>query len=111
VVRPPGPRASPRRAAGAVGGDLQAGADLAVLRGLFEDAYPQSLAGQGKAVPSRPIPPPTTGTSGCPAGVGSQGAGLLSAVMEQGAHAFFAAMREAHRNPPTEGSPRDLLRW
>ncbi|MGW7407402.1 TetR/AcrR family transcriptional regulator [Streptomyces sp. NPDC054833] len=43
--------------------------------------------------------------------MGSQGAGLLSAVMEQGAHAFFAAMREAHRNPPTEGSPRDLLRW
>ncbi|RVU29098.1 TetR/AcrR family transcriptional regulator [Streptomyces antnestii] len=38
-------------------------------------------------------------------------AGLLAAVMEQGAHAFFAAMREAHRNPPAEGSPRDLLRW
>ncbi|MER6408135.1 TetR/AcrR family transcriptional regulator [Streptomyces viridosporus] len=38
-------------------------------------------------------------------------AGLLAAVMEQGAHAFFAAMREAHRNPPTEGGPRDLLRW
>ncbi|MCL7365997.1 TetR/AcrR family transcriptional regulator [Streptomyces ardesiacus] len=38
-------------------------------------------------------------------------AGLLSAVMEQGAHSFFAAMRDAHRDPPTEGSPRELLRW
>ncbi|MEU8617734.1 helix-turn-helix domain-containing protein [Streptomyces sp. NPDC048623] len=38
-------------------------------------------------------------------------AGLLSAVMEQGAHAFFAAMREAHRNPPADGTPRERLRW
>ncbi|MFF5284854.1 TetR/AcrR family transcriptional regulator [Streptomyces sp. NPDC013171] len=32
-------------------------------------------------------------------------AGLLSAVMEQGAHAFFDAMREAHRNPPRAAPP------
>ncbi|WP_370416954.1 TetR/AcrR family transcriptional regulator [Streptomyces fradiae] len=38
-------------------------------------------------------------------------AGLLSAVMEQGAHAFFAAMRETHRNPPEDGTPHERLRW
>ncbi|WP_406425577.1 TetR/AcrR family transcriptional regulator [Streptomyces sp. NBC_01589] len=32
-------------------------------------------------------------------------AGLLSAVMEQGAYGFFDAMREAHRNPPEGGPP------
>ncbi|MFF5711528.1 TetR/AcrR family transcriptional regulator [Streptomyces sp. NPDC012756] len=38
-------------------------------------------------------------------------AGLLSAVMEQGAHAFFDAMREAHRNPPGAAPPHERLRW
>ncbi|MEU1229370.1 TetR/AcrR family transcriptional regulator [Streptomyces sp. NPDC005828] len=39
-------------------------------------------------------------------------AGLLSAVMEQGAHAFFDAMREAHRNPPRgRHPPHERLRW
>ncbi|MFF7441882.1 TetR/AcrR family transcriptional regulator [Streptomyces sp. NPDC008122] len=32
-------------------------------------------------------------------------AGLLSAVMGQGAHAFFDAMREAHRSPPRAAPP------
>ncbi|MER5475892.1 TetR/AcrR family transcriptional regulator [Streptomyces sp. NPDC002734] len=38
-------------------------------------------------------------------------AGLLSAVMERGAHDFFAAMRQAHGNPPEGGDPRERLRW
>ncbi|WAZ25601.1 TetR/AcrR family transcriptional regulator [Streptomyces cinnabarinus] len=38
-------------------------------------------------------------------------AGLLSAVMEQGAQGFFDAMREAHRTPPEGGTPRERLRW
>ncbi|MQY11168.1 hypothetical protein SRB5_12820 [Streptomyces sp. RB5] len=38
-------------------------------------------------------------------------AGLLSAVMAQGAHGFFDGMREAHRNPPDGGTPRERLRW
>ncbi|MEZ7006264.1 TetR/AcrR family transcriptional regulator [Streptomyces sp. AD55] len=38
-------------------------------------------------------------------------AGLLSAVMEQGARDFFAAMREAHREPPSGGTPRERLAW
>ena len=38
-------------------------------------------------------------------------AGLLSEVMAKGAHAFFDAMREAHRAPPPESSPRQLLGW
>jgi AcrR family transcriptional regulator len=38
-------------------------------------------------------------------------AGLLSEVMAKGAHAFFDAMREAHRRPPLDGSPRKLLGW
>lgn len=38
-------------------------------------------------------------------------AGLLSEVMARGARRFFAAMREAHRNRPEEGSPRELLGW
>ncbi|YCK37885.1 TetR/AcrR family transcriptional regulator [Actinomadura sp. ATCC 39365] len=32
-------------------------------------------------------------------------AGLLSAVMAQGARGFFEAMREAHRDPPAGGTP------
>ncbi|WP_040835918.1 TetR/AcrR family transcriptional regulator [Nocardia brevicatena] len=38
-------------------------------------------------------------------------AGLLSAVMAQGARGFFDAMREAHRNPPADGTPRERLGW
>ncbi|GLK08888.1 TetR/AcrR family transcriptional regulator [Streptosporangium carneum] len=38
-------------------------------------------------------------------------AGLLSAVMAKGAHGFFDAMREAHRNPPEGGTPRERLGW
>ncbi|MFC5214125.1 TetR/AcrR family transcriptional regulator [Streptomyces coerulescens] len=41
----------------------------------------------------------------------SSKAGLLSAVMEQGAHHFFAAMRDAHRDPPQDGTPRERLHW
>jgi AcrR family transcriptional regulator len=38
-------------------------------------------------------------------------AGLLSAVMAEGAQGFFAAMREAHRDPPEGGTPRERLGW
>ncbi|WP_233862269.1 TetR/AcrR family transcriptional regulator [Paraburkholderia adhaesiva] len=38
-------------------------------------------------------------------------AGLLAEVMAEGAHGFFAAMREAHRNPPDDGTPRERLGW
>ncbi|MFD0886074.1 TetR/AcrR family transcriptional regulator [Streptosporangium algeriense] len=38
-------------------------------------------------------------------------AGLLSAVMSQGAHDYFDAMREAHRDPPEGGTPRERLGW
>lgn len=38
-------------------------------------------------------------------------AGLLSAVMVQGAHGFFGAMRDAHRDPPEGGTPRERMRW
>ncbi|SEL33204.1 transcriptional regulator, TetR family [Nonomuraea pusilla] len=38
-------------------------------------------------------------------------AGLLSAVMAQGAQGFFQAMREAHRDPPAGGTPRERLGW
>ncbi|MFF4667092.1 TetR/AcrR family transcriptional regulator [Streptomyces sp. NPDC001282] len=38
-------------------------------------------------------------------------AGLLSAVMERGAHDFFDAMRDAHRDPPEGGGPRERLGW
>ncbi|MFF8772467.1 TetR/AcrR family transcriptional regulator [Kitasatospora sp. NPDC015120] len=38
-------------------------------------------------------------------------AGLLSAVMEQGARGFFDSMREAHRQPPQGGTPRERLGW
>ncbi|WP_246212379.1 TetR/AcrR family transcriptional regulator [Streptomyces abyssomicinicus] len=38
-------------------------------------------------------------------------AGLLSAVMAQGAHDFFEAMDRAHANPPEGGTPRERLRW
>ncbi|GAA3167621.1 MULTISPECIES: TetR/AcrR family transcriptional regulator [Streptomyces] len=38
-------------------------------------------------------------------------AGLLAAVMERGAHEFFDAMREAHRDPPQGGTPRERLGW
>ncbi|MEX3636550.1 TetR/AcrR family transcriptional regulator [Paraburkholderia sp. BR14320] len=38
-------------------------------------------------------------------------AGLLAEVMAQGARGFFAAMQEAHRNPPEGGTPRERLRW
>ncbi|MBD0710911.1 TetR family transcriptional regulator [Streptomyces sp. CBMA291] len=41
----------------------------------------------------------------------SSKAGLLSAVMEQGAHRFFDAMRAAHAEPPEGGAPRERLRW
>lgn len=37
--------------------------------------------------------------------------GLLSAVMERGAHDFFAAMRRAHANPPAGGTPADRMEW
>ncbi|MFP4896192.1 TetR/AcrR family transcriptional regulator [Paraburkholderia sp. EG304] len=38
-------------------------------------------------------------------------AGLLADVMAQGASGFFAAMQEAHRDPPEAGTPRDRLLW
>lgn len=38
-------------------------------------------------------------------------AGLLAEVMAQGAHGFFAAMRETHQTPPPDGTPRERLRW
>lgn len=38
-------------------------------------------------------------------------AGLLAAVMERGAHGFFEAVAEAHREPPKSGTPRDRLEW
>ena len=38
-------------------------------------------------------------------------AGLLAEVMAQGARGFFAAMREAHQNPPEGGTSRELLGW
>ncbi len=38
-------------------------------------------------------------------------AGLLAAVMERGARGFFDAMTEAHREPPSTGTPRDRLEW
>lgn len=38
-------------------------------------------------------------------------AGLLSAVMAQGAQGFFEAMRQAHRDPPEGGTPRERLGW
>lgn len=37
--------------------------------------------------------------------------GLLSAVMERGARAFFAAMRDAHACPPDGGTPRERMEW
>ncbi|MBD0418887.1 TetR/AcrR family transcriptional regulator [Streptomyces sp. TRM S81-3] len=38
-------------------------------------------------------------------------AGLLSAVMAEGAQGFFGAMRDAHREPPQGGTPRERMRW
>ena len=38
-------------------------------------------------------------------------AGLLAEVMAQGARRFFAAMREAHQNPPVDGRSRERLGW
>ncbi|MBB5510135.1 TetR/AcrR family transcriptional regulator [Paraburkholderia atlantica] len=38
-------------------------------------------------------------------------AGLLVEVMAQGARGFFAAMREAHQNPPEGGTSRERLGW
>ncbi|MFJ6015329.1 TetR/AcrR family transcriptional regulator [Streptomyces sp. NPDC092952] len=38
-------------------------------------------------------------------------AGLLSAVMEHGAHAFFQGMARAQENPPRQGSVRERLGW
>lgn len=38
-------------------------------------------------------------------------AGLLAEVMAEGAHGFFLAMREAHREPPQSTSPRERLGW
>lgn len=38
-------------------------------------------------------------------------AGLLAQVMAEGAHGFFEAMREAHQNPPEDGTPRERLGW
>jgi AcrR family transcriptional regulator len=38
-------------------------------------------------------------------------AGLLAEVMAQGASGFFAAMQEAHRDPPEAGTPRERLGW
>jgi AcrR family transcriptional regulator len=38
-------------------------------------------------------------------------AGLLAEVMAGGARGFFAAMREAHQNPPQGGTPRERLGW
>jgi len=37
--------------------------------------------------------------------------GLLAAVMERGARGVFDAMTEAHREPPTTGTPRERLEW
>ncbi|MFI9629417.1 TetR/AcrR family transcriptional regulator [Streptomyces sp. NPDC052042] len=37
--------------------------------------------------------------------------GLLSAVMARGAHNFFAAMREAHANPPEGGTHHERMAW
>ncbi|MEU6416827.1 TetR/AcrR family transcriptional regulator [Streptomyces spiralis] len=37
--------------------------------------------------------------------------GLLSAVMEHGAYAFFRHMAEAQADPPREGSARERLGW
>ncbi|WP_300678285.1 TetR/AcrR family transcriptional regulator [Nocardioides sp.] len=37
--------------------------------------------------------------------------GLLSAVMEHGAHEFFAGMRRAHADPPVDGTHLERLRW
>lgn len=41
----------------------------------------------------------------------SSKAGLLSAVMERGARDFFEAMRRAHAQPPSGGSPRERMEW
>ncbi|MEV5986527.1 TetR/AcrR family transcriptional regulator [Streptomyces sp. NPDC052051] len=38
-------------------------------------------------------------------------AGLLAAVMERGAHEFFDALRDAHRDAPEGGTPRERLDW
>lgn len=38
-------------------------------------------------------------------------AGLLAEVMAEGAHGFFLAMRDAHRDPPQSASPRERLGW
>lgn len=38
-------------------------------------------------------------------------AGLLAAVLAQGAQAFFDGMARAHQHPPTEGSPGERLDW
>ncbi|WP_343242166.1 helix-turn-helix domain-containing protein [Streptomyces sp. SID9727] len=38
-------------------------------------------------------------------------AGLLSAVMEHGAYAFFADMAQAQARPPREGGHRERLDW
>lgn len=38
-------------------------------------------------------------------------AGLLAEVMAGGARGFFTAMREAHQNPPADGTPRERLGW
>ncbi|WP_340539037.1 TetR/AcrR family transcriptional regulator [Nocardioides sp. GXZ039] len=38
-------------------------------------------------------------------------AGLLTAVMEEGLHDFFAAMRAAQAQPPEGGSPRERMTW
>ncbi|HGL5236195.1 TetR/AcrR family transcriptional regulator [Burkholderia multivorans] len=38
-------------------------------------------------------------------------AGLLAEVMARGAQGFFEAMRDAHRDPPQGGTPRERLGW
>jgi AcrR family transcriptional regulator len=38
-------------------------------------------------------------------------AGLLAEVMAGGARGFFAAMQDAHQNPPQGGTPRERLGW
>jgi AcrR family transcriptional regulator len=38
-------------------------------------------------------------------------AGLLAEVMAGGARGFFAAMQDAHQNPPEGGTPRERLGW
>lgn len=38
-------------------------------------------------------------------------AGLLTAVMERGAHDFFEAMRKVHAHPPEGGTPRERMEW